>query len=107
MRTAVRLEALEDRRLLSYDFSTLDFPGAARSSAFGVNNAGQIVGQYLDNSFVYHGFLDVAGNLTNIDPPGSTTSQSLGISDAGQIVGDFGMGNPYRTDGYLDVGGGS
>src|SRR6266540_4169157 len=50
--------------------TTIDFPGASFSSAFGVNNAGQVVGFYSDATG-RHGFLLVHGAFTTIDPPQS------------------------------------
>jgi probable HAF family extracellular repeat protein len=63
-------------------------PGA-RTEAHGINNAGQIVGQFTDNSGG-HGFLYDAGIFTSIDvPAGLGLSTAWGINDAGQIVGGF------------------
>jgi len=39
-----------------YTFTTIDMPGAASTYAFGINNAGQIVGSY-DDAAGAHGFL--------------------------------------------------
>jgi hypothetical protein len=41
-------------------FITIDVPGAIFTEAFGVNNAGQIVGDYMDSSGVVHGFVATA-----------------------------------------------
>jgi len=41
--------------LIAGNFSAIDFPGAFQTSAFRVNQAGQIVGIY--NLFGQHGFL--------------------------------------------------
>jgi uncharacterized membrane protein len=38
-------------------FTTLDVPGAAGTVAFGINDAGDIVGGYTDERFRVHGFL--------------------------------------------------
>src|SRR5262245_1360581 len=40
----------------SFQFTTLDFPGATFTSAYGINDAGQIVGGYSDPS-TNQGFL--------------------------------------------------
>ena len=59
------------------------------TEAFGINNLGQIVGLYEDNSGI-HGFLDNMGIYTTLDgPPGSVTSYATGINDLGQIVGQY------------------
>ena len=56
--------------------------------AFGINDAGQIVGPFIDSTGV-HGFLDTGGSFTQIDVPGAISTQAFGINDAGQIVGVF------------------
>lgn len=38
-------------------FTTIDFPGAASSSSFGINDGGDIVGGYLDTNGGVHGYL--------------------------------------------------
>jgi probable HAF family extracellular repeat protein len=64
----------------------------AGTDAFGINDAGQIVGSFNDATG-FHGFLLTGGVFTTIDAPGSTTplpfTQIFGINDAGQIVGRF------------------
>ena len=54
-----------------YTFTTLDVPGASFTYAFGINDAGQIVGYYIDNG-ARHGFLAVSG--PNPPPPVGTTA---------------------------------
>jgi hypothetical protein len=50
---------------MAYTFTTINPPGAFLTSAFGVNEAGQVAGNYYDGRF--HGFLDTAGGFTTID----------------------------------------
>src|SRR5262245_26423327 len=62
-RCVPRLEALEDRSVPSagYTFATLPQPPSTGTlplqGAFGINNAGDIVGEYWDANFVSHGYL--------------------------------------------------
>jgi probable HAF family extracellular repeat protein len=73
-----------------YGFTTIDVPGATYSLALGINNAGQIVGQYQDAGYFLHGFLlDVDGSYTTLDPPGAMAPSANGINDVGQIVGEY------------------
>jgi probable HAF family extracellular repeat protein len=54
--------------------------------AYGINNAGQIVGEYQNA----HGFLLSGGVYTTFDDPLATLGTSAyGINDMGQIVGDY------------------
>src|SRR5262249_3091653 len=50
----------------SLTFTQIDVPGAFFTLAFGINNAGQIVGSF-DNSTGRHGFLDTGGIFTQLD----------------------------------------
>lgn len=44
-------------------FTTIDFPGAGQTSAWGINSAGQIVGNYsIVPNGTPHGFLAQPGN---------------------------------------------
>src|SRR5580658_6878464 len=60
-----------------------------RSAAFGVNNAGQVVGYSDPNSdFQNQAFLYSAGVFTNLGVlPGGSVSSAYSINDSGQIVG--------------------
>ncbi len=78
----------------SLPFTLIDAPGAGvygnsyGTSAAGINDAGQIVGDYIDSRGKDHGFLRTAtGAFTVIDVPGATRTYAAGINNAGQIVG--------------------
>ncbi len=61
--------------------------GSTSTQALGINNLGDIVGDYVDAGGVMHGFVDIAGMFSTIDPPGSAGTTANGINDLGQIVG--------------------
>jgi hypothetical protein len=97
----------------SYSFTTIDEPNntplAAFTSASGINDAGQIVGSYLDSSLVPHGFLLSGGTYTTIDPPGTLAtsvggSGLAGINNAGQMVGLY-ADTTGNVHGFLDNAG--
>src|SRR2546430_14067103 len=76
-----------------YTYTTIDDPLATtRTSARDINNAGQIVGEYIDSSNHLHGFLLSGGTYTILDDPlaapGAGTS-AYGINASGQIVGKY------------------
>ena len=53
-----------------YTYTTIDDPLATtRTSARDINNAGQIVGEYIDSSNHLHGFLLSGGTYTILDDP--------------------------------------
>ncbi len=75
-------------------FKTLDFPGAGETLVgSGINNQGQVVGNYEDKNGGRHGFLYDGGVFTTLDYPGiSWSADSYGlndINDKGQIVGGY------------------
>ena len=81
-----------------YTYTTLDDPNGSNTQAYGINNAGQIVGEY---DFA-HGFLYSGGNYTTIDD-GTVSTIAWGISGLGQIVGEF--TNNGVVDGFRLSGG--
>ena len=64
-------------------------PAVPFFQVFDINNAGQIVGDFVDAAVLGHGFLLSEGNFTTIDVPGSFQSFAGGVNNAGQIVGTF------------------
>ncbi len=74
--------------------------GSTSSQALGINNLGDIVGDYFDAGGAMHGYLDVGGAFTSFDPTGSTATTANGINDNGQIVGFFVDAND-NTIGFL------
>src|SRR5215469_6140451 len=54
-------------------FTDITITGAQLVNAVGINDAGTIVGTYVDSSFVQHGYVLQGSTLTNLDPPGVTS----------------------------------
>jgi probable HAF family extracellular repeat protein len=83
-------------------FTTIDHPDAAPrgspdfasgatlgTAAFGINNRGQIVGQYGDASGRIHAFLLADGVFTTIEAPGAINTNASDINERGQVVGFY------------------
>ena len=72
-------------------FTTFADPLAAFGTfAQAINDAGQIVGFYVDSSNVDHGFLYYNGDFTTIDDPlGAQGTVVTGINNLGQVVGYY------------------
>ena len=51
----------------TYTFTPIDVPEAREVVLTGINNAGQIVGYYEDNSFTYHGLFYSDGSSLHDD----------------------------------------
>jgi uncharacterized membrane protein len=85
-------------------YTAVNFPGGVGTHANGINNAGNIVGQYKDiTSGPHHGFLDNGGTFTTIDFPGATDTFASDINSSGDIVGFYKLGG--TVFGFLDKGG--
>jgi uncharacterized membrane protein len=69
--------------------STIDFPGARDTFAYGVSSNGDIVGAYTDSSSQSHGYLLHAGAFTTIDYPGAAFTVAWGMNSYGDIVGYY------------------
>jgi probable HAF family extracellular repeat protein len=87
----------------SYAYTAIDVPGAFYTFAAGINNAGQIVGEYIDDRGT-HGFMLTEGRFTTLDAPGATFTQAWRINDSGQIVGEY-IGTNTQGKGFLLSGG--
>src|SRR5579863_2980656 len=70
-------------------YSTIDYPGATSTSAWGINNRGEVVGVYSLPDKSTHGFLWSGGQISSIDFPGATGTDAWGINSRGDIVGDY------------------
>lgn len=75
-------------------FQVINVPGALDTQAFGINDNGQISGDYLSGgslqTAVEHGFILANGVFSTIDVPGSAFTGVSGINNAGDVVGEFG-----------------
>ncbi len=82
-------------------FSNIVAPDSQSTFAYGINDNGQVVGQYADNTSNsgLHGFLYSGGAFTTMDEPGAAVTNLLGINDSGQIVGSSNLGSFLYTPG--------
>jgi uncharacterized membrane protein len=80
---------------------TIDAPGAPRTIASGVNNAGVVVGSYQSGDY-FVGFRWYQGTLQTIAIPGNYQTELHGINNVGQIVGGyFAEDDPSHTHGLI------
>jgi uncharacterized membrane protein len=86
-----------------YTFTQLDVPNASLTVANGINDAGQIVGNFVEHllpNFPSHGFLrDSDGQFMMFDVPGENGTTPFDINDAGQIIGFAGSQSFLFTGG--------
>ena len=81
------------RRVTTYTYTSIDYPGAISIQGIAINAEGNIAGYYVDMTGRFHVFLLDHGSFTSIDPPGSVkTGESGGIlkiNPAGDVVGIY------------------
>jgi probable HAF family extracellular repeat protein len=68
-------------------WTTIDFPGALSTYPMGINNAGQIVGYYVNPDDINHGFIFEQGTYKTIDAPNAQHSYVFAINNTGQMLG--------------------
>jgi hypothetical protein len=73
-------------------FLTLDVPGSIFTLALGLNNNGQVVGDYMDSGGNTQDFVwtSASGFQTIDNPNGIGTTVVNGINDKGVLVGFYG-----------------
>jgi probable HAF family extracellular repeat protein len=82
-------------------FITIDIPGAFETSATGINERGDIIGE-----FEYppggnpRSFLLTAGEWTEFRFPGARSTEVSGINSQGEMVGGY-IGSDFRVHGFL------
>ncbi len=85
------------------NFINIHVPGAFSTSASGINNSGEVVGNYSDATGS-HGFIYADGNfITIINVPGASYASACGINDSGEVVGSY--FDATGSHGFVDNGG--
>ena len=89
---AIGPSVLATMLLVAEEASASGYTFTAVQGDYGINNAGQIVGEatsYNNGNATTYGILNTGGNITVINPPTSTFSEANGINNVGQVVGNF------------------
>ncbi len=72
----------------NYTFTSIDYPGADATRAYGISAEGFIVGSF-DDSDGTHGFVMQSGHFTPLDFPGAVETDARSINVRGEIVGFY------------------
>jgi len=67
-------------------FTPISFPKSTGTDAYGINDNGDIVGDYYDSNGTQHGFVKRGKKYTTIDVPGDTSATAWGINNAGEFT---------------------
>lgn len=91
-------------------YTWVEYPGADLTVLRGVNDLGDVVGEYENADAIRHAFARVGGVFSNVDVPGAVHSRARGINSSGHIVGHFDDGAGDRhgflrspTGGYTTI----
>ena len=92
------------------DFTSIDFPGAAGTNAWGINDNREITGGYTDDGAdgKTHGYVrSKEGDFSSFDPPVENRyNYGRGINNAGDIAGIYRIaGQTDVTHGYVRIAG--
>jgi hypothetical protein len=75
----------------TFSFTTIEVPGATATTAWGINQRGDVAGGYVDAGGFSHGFLLSEVTFTTIDVPGAANTDARGIGPNGEVVGTYRM----------------
>jgi len=70
-------------------FTSIDFPGADLSIAFGINASDEVVGVFQTNVGGNRGFILQGGVFTLLNAPVATATTLFGVNDGGDISGSY------------------
>jgi len=95
------LVGVTEKKTVTEAYQPVNYPHEPSPQyAAGINDSGQIVGNYLDSSGVWHGYERSGGKFTKLDVPfeGATATFATEITNSGEIVG------AWNADGYNGAG---
>ena len=70
-------------------FTSLDYPKADLTMAFGINQSGEVVGVFQTNIGGNNGFTYQGGVFTPLNAPLATATTLFGVNDSGEISGSY------------------
>lgn len=82
-----------------FTFTSIDYPGAVKTSAPGINNYGEIAGSYRMNGGFNLAYIFKGGQFLPLDL-GATSSLAGKINNRGDVVGQY-LGNDGLWHGYV------
>jgi uncharacterized membrane protein len=98
---------------LTFNFRTVNVPGAVQTTPGGINNVGVSVGQYQDKNMAFHGYILNGKKVKTLDDPKGTNTLANDLNPNGTIcvVGYYlnsagtTVGFLYRNGKFTDVPG--
>jgi len=74
---------------VQYSYIYINIPNSTFVQPNAINDAGLVVGWYLDSSYNYHGIVWQNGTLQYVDYPGALQTSLQGVNNLGQIIGVY------------------
>jgi hypothetical protein len=68
-------------------FTSIDFPLAMDTYAYGINDSGVISGFFDDASMLDHGYIDTNGAFSQVDVAGAAGTELVRVKNTGAITG--------------------
>ena len=84
-------------------YTTIEMPGSNLSVATGINDAGVIVGHFMDETGS-KAFVLREGNFYTFDVSGADSTQALGVNNVEEIVGHYSVAMPVLHGFLLSAG---
>jgi hypothetical protein len=102
------LVRVSGKKTVTETYKPVNYPhiSGLEQGATAINDAGQIVGLYIDGSGIYHGYELSAGKYTALNVPfaGATGTAAYGINNSGEIVGQW-FDTTGNTHSFTLIGG--
>ena len=77
-------------------YTWVEYPGADQTVLRGINDLGDVVGEYVTMGGSRRGFARIDGNFISIDVPLAAETRARGINNLGEIVGSWTDGGGLR-----------
>jgi hypothetical protein len=86
---------------LTLKFTPVNIPGAVQVQAFGISEAGVVVGDYFDTTGLPHGFILKGKTVTTVNDPKGLATICQGISPNGGAVVGYYINSMGKNFGFL------
>lgn len=90
--------------LAKLSYKNIDVPGEVETDVGGINDAGDIVGAFIDAAGMVHGYLQNKNGLQEIAAPNAISTAPAAINNRGDMTGTF-TGNDNVRHGFVFVNG--
>ena len=74
---------------MAFTFDSFEVPGASATTISDIQNDGTLVGRYLDDAGLSHGFVRKGDDLTTFNVTGTTNTFPGGMNSKGQVAGFY------------------